>query len=93
MVVTTKDLHKLYGKVTATNMLTKARSVIYDKTKIVSIIIDSGNKHGRCQSITQVMSVDTDDMVKYYETHIDLPRFAHTRARMIVNMKRWMDIT
>ena len=89
MIVTTKDLAERYGQTVARNLMARARISVYSKTKLVTVIIDSGNKHSKFKSQTQMMSVDTDDMVKYYTSKIDDPRYSHARKRMLITLGRW----
>ena len=92
LIVTTYDLKAKYGRSVAANLMTKAQNCLNHKVTTTQMIVPHGSRHGTFDTVLQVLTVDSDLMVEYYESIIDKPQYKHARARMMVNLARWKDM-
>ena len=89
MTVTTYDLKAKYGRSVAANLMTKAQNCLNHKVTTTQMIVPHGSRHGVYDTVLQVLTVDSDLMVEYYDGVVDKHAYKHARKRMMVNRNRW----
>jgi len=89
MVINTRELTDRFGFTLGRNLMCKARKSIYHKTKLITMVIPSGNRHGKHDRRQLVVQLESKDMVEYYEGLKDNPKYAHSKKRMLANKKLW----
>ena len=92
MIVNTLQVQKVFDGTIPRCMMLTVRRVAYPFSRLRTVTIDGGNRHGRHSVTTQVVEIDTDVMIDHYTLLIASHAHKHLKAKMITARNRWLKV-